>query len=359
MIRELVRRLKEATPDIGDVRLATPASWVDMAFTFGYRLGRDDMEIDDISQGSGIQSLLMLETLYLIDRDYFQKFGWRQAAVWAVEEPESSLHASLEARVASYLSSIASDPTSRLQILCTTHSDLMLQYADKAVVARKNGWETVCEPTSNPREAMEIVARTGISRWVHPILYHPLDPLILVEGKFDAAFLEEAFKLIRPMRKVEVSYLEQLDAGGGTGGVEELSRYIKSNAPVIRSRRPEAPVVVVLDWDAAAKAERLRRLFTTTDPCKVLVWPDTTFNPNLGNSFKGIERHFSDRIIQESEGRGVTVFRSATGVCSIERDNYGQAKQTMHEIVKQGLQAADLAHARAFLEEILRSAGAI
>ena len=53
-----------------------------------------DAEIDDASQGSGIQSLLMFETLSLIDRDYFQKFGWRQAAIWAVEEPESSLHSS-------------------------------------------------------------------------------------------------------------------------------------------------------------------------------------------------------------------------------------------------------------------------
>ncbi len=359
MIRELVKRLKEATPDIGDVRLATPASWVDMIFTFGYRLGRDDVEIDDVSQGSGIQSLLMLETLYLIDRDYFQKFGWRQAAVWAVEEPESSLHASLEARVASYLSSIASDPTSRLQVLCTTHSDLMIQYADKAVVVEKNGWETVCNPESNPRAAMEIVSRTGISRWVHPILYHPLDLLILVEGKFDAAFLEEAFKLIRPTQKVEVSYLEKLEDGGGTGGVDEVFRYVKSNVAAIKSRRPEAPVIVVLDWDAANRADRFRRLFTEIDPAKVLVWPETAFNPILGNSFKGIERHFSDRIIQEGETRGVTVFRSPAGVCSIERDNYGQAKQTFHEIVKQGLQVTDLAYARAFVEEILRTAGAI
>jgi len=357
MIRELVKRLKEATPDIGEVRLATPVSWVDMAFTFGYRIGRGDVEIDDISQGSGIQSLLMLETLYLIDRDYFQKFGWRQAAVWAVEEPESSLHASLEARVASYLSSIASDPTSRLQVLCTTHSDLMLQYADKAVVVKKNDWETDCEPTSNPREAMEMVARTGISRWVHPILYHPLDPVVLVEGKYDAAFLEEAFKLLRPTQRIQVSYLEQLETGGGTGGIEELHRYIKSNVAAIRSRRREAPVLVVLDWDAASKEERFRRLFTDTDPARVLVWPETAFNPHLGTSFKGIERHFADRIIQESERRGVTVYRSGAGICSIERGHYGDAKRILYEIVREGLQDADLAHARNFLEGMLRTAG--
>jgi hypothetical protein len=95
MIETLVKRLTEASPDMGKIRLATRTSWTDMAFAFGYRLGQGDFELADAVQGSGIQSLLMLETLYLIDRDYFQKFGWRQAAVWAVEEPESSLHTSL------------------------------------------------------------------------------------------------------------------------------------------------------------------------------------------------------------------------------------------------------------------------
>ena len=55
-----------------------------MVFAFGYRLTKDNVGIYDSFQGSGIQSLLMLETLYLIDRDYFQKFGWQQAVVWAV-----------------------------------------------------------------------------------------------------------------------------------------------------------------------------------------------------------------------------------------------------------------------------------
>ena len=115
-------------PDLGDLELATPASWAEMAFAFGYRITQSGVETQDTEQGSGIQSLLMLETLYLIDRDYFQHFGWRQAAIWAVEEPESSLHSSLEARIASFLASMARDPKSRLQILATTHSDLVVQY---------------------------------------------------------------------------------------------------------------------------------------------------------------------------------------------------------------------------------------
>ncbi len=37
--------------------------------------------MDESEQVSGMQSLLMFETLHLIDRDYFQRFGWNQAAI--------------------------------------------------------------------------------------------------------------------------------------------------------------------------------------------------------------------------------------------------------------------------------------
>jgi predicted ATPase len=98
----------------------------------------------------------MFETLYLIDRDYFQKFGRRQAAVWAVEEPESSLHSSLEAHVAFFLRSISADPAGRLQIASTTHSDLVIQYADRTVIAKRAGEESLFEtPNGSVAELVE------------------------------------------------------------------------------------------------------------------------------------------------------------------------------------------------------------
>jgi predicted ATPase len=357
MIQTLVQRLTEASPDVGAVRLATPTSWSDMAFTFGYRLGHGDFEMTDAVQGSGIQSLLMLETLYLIDRDYFQKFGWRQAAIWAVEEPESSLHTSLEARVASFLSSIAADPDSRLQVLCTTHSDLMIQYSAAAVLVRKENMETVCELATSPHDALEQMSRAGISRWVHPILHYPADPLVLVEGKHDAAFLEEAFRLSRPNRRPRITYLEQISDGGATGGVDNLKKYVLHNARAIKARSKEAPVVIVLDWDAAGKATGFRRPFNDSDPISVLVWPDTAFNPNLNQTFCGIERHFSDRMINEAEKRGAHIFRDGNGVCSVPRQDYGQVKDILHKIVREGLQDDDLQFSRDFVRDVIGGFG--
>ncbi len=356
MIKELVRHLVEASPDVKNVRLATPTSWADMVFAFGYKLGEQGLEVDDSVQGSGIQSLLMLETLYLIDRDYFQKFGWKQAAIWAVEEPESSLHTSLEALVASYLALIVSDPKSRLQVLSTTHSDLMLQHANKVIFVKKNGWETVCETIENLYDGLDRLSRAGISRWVHPILHFPLDPLFLVEGKYDAEFIEEAFRYLRPKRRVRVTYLEKLD-GPRTGGVDELSNYVKENTKAIKSRRKEAPVIVILDWDSAKKTKQFERLFNPDEPFKVFAWPDTACNPNLNRSFKGIERYFSDRMIEEAENRDAPIYKNRRGICSVHSEEYGQVKSILNKIVGQGLTQDDLQYSRGFLEEILRTVG--
>lgn len=354
MIQELVDRFRRACPDAGDVRLATPASWNEMVFAFGYRLASAGVEIEDAAQGSGIQSLLMLETLYLIDRDYFQKFGWRQAAIWALEEPESSLHSSLEAQVASYLRDISGDQSSRLQVLCTTHSDLVVQYADRVVTARINDGETKFEVRPNKREALELLSREGVSRWVHPLLYYPLDALVFVSGEFDYVFLEEAFKCMRRQSGFRVTYLKLLDGTGKTGGDDEIRKYIKSNVQTISNRQSDSPVIVILDWDAAKRKQEFERLLEPDDPYKVLVWPQSAFNPRLGSSFRGIERSYSDRIIEEGEKAGLHLYRDAAGVCTVDKDDFHKGgKKILCDIVSKGLFPDDLVHARKFLEEIL------
>lgn len=314
MIGSLAKRFEEACPGQGAVTLATPTSWQDLAFTFGYRLAQNGVEIEDAAQGSGIQSLLMLETLYLIDRDYFQQFGWKQAAIWGLEEPESSLHTSLEAHVAAYLAGVASDPKSRLQVLCTTHSDLIIQYAGCTVIAENKHGGTNLVPKNDPRAALDLLSGAGVARWVHPVLFWPLDPIILVEGKFDREFIEEAFRFYRPKRPVRVVDLPVLD--GATGGVaERIQRYIKDNANAIRSRRSDAPLIVVLDWDAAKKVDQFKRLVDSPSVYKVLAWPGEAANPKASKSFRGIERFHCDRVLDLAIEREAPIGRKT------KRDN--------------------------------------
>jgi hypothetical protein len=300
----------------------------------------------------------MLETLLLIDQDYFQKFGWRQASIWGIEEPESSLHSSLEVQIAAFLQAVSSNPRSRLQVLSTTHSDAMIQYADRPVYVSLGQDGSTFEAGGDKRHVLEKTAKVGISRWVHPILYYPLDPVILVEGKYDRVFLEEAFKLMRPTRAIRVVDLEQL-SDDASGGDERVIRYVKDNSGPIKSRGSDAPVVVLLDWDARNKVSRLERPFEANDPVFAQAWPNSAFNPLVGPTFKGIERHYSDRLISLAEAQGAVIARTKAGVCSVETEQYGALKRLLHDIIAQnGLQTSDLAHCRQFLREVLTICGA-
>lgn len=357
LVKAVAAHVHDACPDVGDVRLATPASWQEMIFAFGYKLITGDIEVDDVAQGSGVQSLLMLQTLSLIDRDYFQKFGWKQAAVWALEEPESSLHSSLEATVANYLSELSRDVSSRLQIITTTHSDLVLQYSDMPVfVSQTDRDGTKIEKAENRRSVLERAAKFGISRWVHPILADPLNPIILVEGKYDEAFISSAIAVIEPGSRVHVRYLEQLVDGGGTGGVDDLLRYVKANSNAIRMRVANAPVVVVLDWDSEAQRNNFAQLFKPEDPFRVLVWPLTSFNPLLGASFKGIERSMSERLIREADQQLGIVAQKTDGTLVVTPQEYPKLKERIYRIVTRNIAEQDLTFARPFIEEIIRTA---
>jgi len=363
LVAELAAHVSEASPDIEAIRLATPRSWADVVFAFGYRLGcgdgLEDVEYDDDVQGSGVQSLLMLETLHLIDRDYFQKFGWRQAAVWALEEPESSLHASLEARVGSYLADVSAQADSRLQVLCTTHSNYVLSHAKRAVVVKKELGVTRCTCPNSPTEAVEEVAQLGVSPWVHPLLFYPLDPLIIVEGKGDTIVLMEALRHVRPARVVRVASLEDLEGGSVTGGVDEIRRYVRAHARTIRARRADAPVVVILDWDAAGKASSIASAVAADAPFSVMVWPEEDANPRLDDSFRGLERFFPDRLIDQVESEGAPLMTTATSQKSIKpRDYKTVVKPALSALAAAGLRESDLVFMRPFISRVLASVGA-
>lgn len=359
MVSPLTKRVKEALPDLGAVRLAAPQTWGDMVFAFGYRLQSEGGELADEMQGSGVQSLLMLETLYLIDRDFRGRFGWRQAAVWAVEEPESSMHTSLEARVASYLAQIAADPDSRLQVLCTTHSDLVVQYSTKAFVITKNGPATACSKPATPKEAVKMLSRLGVSRWAHPILHHPLDPLIILDGKYDEPLWQEAKRIIGPRRPVEAVCLEHLDPEAAGSGEDRTQKYIRGVVREIRSRPGYAPVVVVLDWDGASKVQFYRDLFSKDDPFEVLVWPEANANPRLGDMFRGTERFLSDRIVEVARGRGARIGTLSDGSYTVAKKDYDKAKPLLFSIVGEGISEDDLTYARPFITEVLKRAGVL
>ena len=352
LIKALQGALEQASPNIGEIRLDTPTSWQDLIFPFGYKLATGGIEIEDTAQGSGIQSLLMLETLSLIDRDYFQKFGWRQAAIWAIEEPESSLHTLLEAQVAKYLADIVTDDKSRLQVICTTHSDLMLQSCSQTVfVERQNERSTFS--TMGKKQVLEKAATLGVSRYTHPILAEPLRPLILVEGKYDCAFLEKVLTILAPGTDIRVSYLGRLLGGDSTGG-DELLNYLKTNRNVIKVRAKEAPIAVLLDWDAKSKKAKYEKVCPDKNIYKVRIWPDSSFNPQLGECFRGIERHMSNRIIKEADAKVKVLGKTQASNYTVAPKEYnGVFKMAVYDVVKNGITDSDLLYVKDFINQLV------
>ena len=63
---------------------------------------------------------------------------------------------------------------------------------------------------------------------------YPRDPIILVEGKLDRIFLDRAFQLVPPGRKIRVTSLEEIKNEPGAGGVAALVDYVKSKIQAIK-----------------------------------------------------------------------------------------------------------------------------
>jgi hypothetical protein len=362
LISGLAAETLRLSPSISALRLATANSLTDLVFKFGYRIQESDVEMDDSEQGSGVQSLLMFQTLHLIDRDFFQQFGWKQAAIWAVEEPESSLHLSLEVQVARFLSRVAREGDGRLQTLATSHSDVMVQYGDAWYFVSKanpSGGHEGSIATAKPmRELMRDAARFGVSRWVNPILMYPLDPLILVEGKTDRDFIRIGIAQLGLRHEYRIESLDDLTGDGDKGGVETLRKYVKENAEAILSRPQVAPIVIVLDWDARDKSDEFKKLVKDDHRFKVLAWDPRSSNPKLDETFRGVERFYSDRIIVASGQRANDLLAiKSNGQWCIPGKNAGALKPLLHETVLAGLSLEDLTFAREFLMEVHRAAG--
>jgi hypothetical protein len=356
LINEMSAHFKRSCPDIDNVRLSTPEALGEMIFNLGFQLSERGAEFEDTLQGSGIQSLLMFETLSLIDRDYYQQFGWRQASIWAVEEPESSLNLALESQVALYLSDISNEPSSRLQIIATTHSDLMMQYSDKTFVIKKPpaGIGTQADTINDLRNLISLTAAEGISRWCDPLLMFPHEPAILVEGKFDRDFLNEGFRLLGHDNTVRVVFFED-----EWQGKDALRKYVRERKNALKSRSNDAPIILIVDWEDKGGAKDLENIFLKADSLKVLKWPEKDCNPRLNQSFKGIERYYSDRMILEAEKLGTEIARTAQGNCQIVSENKDSFKQKANEVVQMGLKKKDLEFAGAFLCQILKAAGVL
>jgi len=179
-------------------------------------------------------------------------------------------------------------------------------------------------------------------------------PLVLFDGKFDTDFIKEALRILGGNPGYIPIYLEDITGVPGDGGADRIKNFIKQNVDAIRSRSSNSPVIVILDWEDASKVNTFQGLLESSDPYGVLVWPGNQGNPKLkANSFRGIERFFSDRIFTEAEKRNGNLIGTTTSKQKmVSPENKEELKKLLNQIVLEGLEEDDLIYSKDFIRLI-------
>jgi hypothetical protein len=298
LMRPIRTAMAEATGEVADVQLATPSDWRDLAWAFGLKMQASQTQsFEALLHGSGVQSVLAFHVLHEIDTTFSGSFGWRKGAVWAIEEPESFLHASLQAELARSLAAYAEDES--LQILFSTHSPAFLGTADEglAVVTDEAGRSDFSQVERN--ELLRIAVATGVAPFSHPLHTGPPKPLLLVEGIGDRELIKRAYAEEGLACPYEVRCLADFDEKL-SGGIDQIATWLAHNRPAIRARPPESPILVLLDWEAPDKSmSKIEEALGAHEESRCLRWPIDLTNPDLSSSWVGIEKFLSSGFVEE------------------------------------------------------------
>lgn len=287
LIAPLSQRVVRGAGELTGVNPDLPKTLADLVFSVGLQMiNRAGDALAPEMHGSGTQSFLLMHVLDLLDRSSRgQNFGWRQASVWAIEERESFLHSGLRGRYASDLARYATDP--RRQVLTTTHEDDFVRTARSAWLVSLEGGATVADRMA-ARDAIGRSDRLRITSYRHPLLNYPDDPLVLVEGRSDAKVLEAAVRASGIKPRWRLASLDGLDErlSGGDAAV----KFLESNLTAVASRADSAPLLVLRDWEDRKEAS-IDRALALHPYSKRLRCPEQDVNPQLGETFRGIERY--------------------------------------------------------------------
>ncbi|MEV6640263.1 AAA family ATPase [Amycolatopsis sp. NPDC051371] len=293
MFSEVSDSVSQAIRDL-TIDSALPEDFGELAFEVAIKSVSNGIGRSPDLEGSGTQSFILLHFLNLIDRVSRQRaFGWVQASIWAMEEPESFLHSGLRAKFAADLDAYAKE--SRRQVFVTTHQDEFVRVSDSAWLAfqDRNGTQIERAPS---REILEKSARLAITTYRHPLLEYPDVPIVIVEGKYDHVYLAAASKEadLRPRWKI-ISPNDYL--GEGSAG-DALKQYLKFNKSALCARPYSAPILALRDWEVTDVAgyQKFVKVHPYSDAMKT---PVELTNPALNESFVGIERYLeTDRILK-------------------------------------------------------------
>lgn len=338
MLRDTSRRVAQGTEGRG-VAADVPADFVDLAFQLALQtVTANGLQPTEL-QGSGTQSFMLLHVLDLLDAESRARgFGWKKFSVWAIEEPESFLHAGLRSRFAHDLYSYSQ--AERRQVFTTTHQDEFVRVGEHAWLAALNDDQTVVNRMS-ARDALTQTTRMRITTFQHPLMETPDVPLVIAEGKTDAVYLGSVLANVSIRPRWRLVCLDDIDPDMRTGG-DGLYAYLKNSRQVLKSRPDDAPVLVLRDWeDPKPSTDRFNSVLDVHEYSQVLQCPESLVNPDLDQTFRGIERYLDTDLIRTIVP-GDILGRPTSGELPLsirDRRRYDVLKPTLAKAVRDGAQA--------------------
>lgn len=313
-----------------------PLDFADLVFTVGVQAIADGQDARPPElEGSGAQSFMLLHVLDLADRTHRSgAFGWIQASIWALEEPESFLHAGLRAQFSIDLARYAED--GRRQVFITSHQDEFVRVASHVWIAERNP-DTGFKRCS-ARDALLESARRSITSFSHPLFAYPTEPVVVVEGKFDEIYLRSAIQEsdLRPRWRL----LSPSAAFGENVGGDSVLEYLKYNQQVLASRPDSAPVIVLRDWETTDR-EKYNRQLAIHPYSRCLVAPADLSNPELDETFAGIERFAPTSLIEGviPHNKLMRDNAEATPRYSVKRKTFAEHKDKLAQAIEDGAPA--------------------
>jgi hypothetical protein len=300
LLKEAADSMLRSGAPLKEPAMSSPESLAEMLSVAGFQaLGEHGEIVRDEEWGSGNQAFFLYEVLKAVDTNESRTFGWRRGTIWGVEEPESGLHRDLESRLADEFRQWTLSPSSKLQIIQTTHSPTFAMAATQGYWVELADGSSTIDPTPIPQLVRD-AERRGVSAWVQPALAFPYNPVVLVEGQIDADVLTHVAR-VSGREQFRFLTLSEFDPAAKGHGKDNLGSYLKLHSALFPNRPSSAPLLVLVDWEVSAnEMQNLRKAYGSGGEARVLQMNSAHCDPRLGQDFAGIERFYPVQIVLEA-----------------------------------------------------------
>jgi len=356
MLSPVAEALEVTGSPLSSPSLVTAESIGQMLSMRGFQaVGPHGGAVQDQDWGSGHQAFFLYLILHLIDTSYARFWGWKQATIWGLEEPESGLHRDLETRLADQIREWTAEDRARLQVIQTSHSPVFTMASDRGYWVSLEAGRTTFRMEANPK-LTTLAELEGVSGWTHPALSFPWNPVVLVEGHYDVEALYHT-ACVTGNDDLRFLTLPGLDPAE-SAGKDQIAIYLKKISSLIPNRPAGSPLIVLFDWDVSnAELTKARAAYGPDGDKRVIRMDPAYADPALGDDFKGIERFYPVRIVDEAYAASeFTVgIPKGGGTYSISQKQLGIAKGRLSHRLKGVTASAELSGLAAILTDIRRA----